>query len=221
MRHGGLVRPQILDLVLGKKSRAQLAAAVDVARMLSYLWRTPFGPPPGFEIELEAEMSGEPMEEWVDSIHLGRSVASPGDTVGIAVRLLADGGKYHTEQFELAIPKRWAGRKLAIFAAGADDADAIAVMAKGSPNPKNLKEIARWLKGLRQEGSLYLLVIADGVGLQAEVDTFSFIPGSAVVQLSGVPTRVPQSTGLKYETARERPGAVMGAEAAFLNVREN
>jgi hypothetical protein len=84
-----------------------------------------------------------------------------------------------------------------------------------------LKEIARWLKGLRQAGSLYLLVIADGVGLQAEVDTFSFIPGSAVVQLSGVPTRVPQSTGLKYETARERPGAVMGAEAAFLNVRED
>jgi len=94
-------------------------------------------------------------------------------------------------------------------------------MAKGYPNPKNMKEIARWLTGLRDAGSLYLLVVADGVGLQAEVDTLSFIPGTAVVQLSGVPTRVTQRTGLKFEEARKRPGVVMGVEGALLEVRKD
>jgi hypothetical protein len=217
------LEPIPVSRVFSGEKNPQMAtmAAVDVARMLAILWRTPFGPPPGIEIELEAEMTAEPIEEWVDSIHLGRAVANTGDTVSIAVRLLRDGGKYHTETFQLEIPQSWAGRSLAIFAAGSGDANGLATMAKGYPNPKNMKEIARWLTGLRDAGSLYLLVVADGVGLQAEVDTLSFIPGTAVVQLSGVPTRVPQRTGLKFEEARKRPGVVMGVEGALLKVRED
>jgi len=100
------LEPIPVSRVFSGEKNPQMAtmAAVDVARMLAILWRTPFGPPPGIEIELEAEMTAEPIEEWVDSIHLGRAAASAGDTVSIAVRLLRDGGDYHTETFQLEIP---------------------------------------------------------------------------------------------------------------------
>ena len=215
------LEPIPVSRVFAGEKNPQMAtmAAVDVARMLAVLWRTPYGPPPGMEIELSAEMTAEPVEEWIDSIHLDRAAVNPGDSVSIAVRLMKTGGDYHTEAFELAIPENWAGRRLAIFAAGSGDANGLATMAKGYPNPKNLQDIARWLTGLRDAGSLYLLVVADGVGLQAEVDTLSFIPGTAVVQLSGVPTRVPQQMGIKFEEARKRPGVVMGVESVLLEVR--
>lgn len=193
--------------------------AVDVAQAFSALWDTPFGPPPRIKVHVSAEVHPEPIEEWVESVHLDRPQARPGQSIEVAVRLRRKGGGSSLERFVVAVPHAWAGADVEIVAAGVEAAQKIASQLEGDLQPEELSDVIKWLGARRADGQLYLLATRRGSGMRSRVDMLTFLPPSVVATMSGVPSVETRSRGLAWEERRERPGTVSGAAPATLRVR--
>lgn len=201
-----------------RDSNLLISAAIDLAQVLATLWDTPFGPPPELAIELHAELEPEPIVEWIEAIHLDRSVAKPGEGLEIAVRLRREDGPNRLERFHLQIPRNWAGQEVDLFATGGDLAQQVAEGLAGDPRPTDLKQVGRWLRERRLPGHLYLLAARDGPGIRAGVDTRAFLPPSVVAILSGDPNTQARTRGLAWEERRAQPGVLLGGVRSSITV---
>ncbi len=201
-----------------RDSSLLLGAAIDMARVLATLWDTPFGPPPQLEIELSAELEPEPIVEWIETIHLDRGMARPGENLELAIRLRREDGPTRLERFTLQIPRTWAGQEVDLFATGGDLAQRVAEELAGDPRPVNLKQVGRWLRNRRLSGHLYLMAARDGPGMRAEVDTHAFLPPSMVAILSGDSTKQMRKRGLAWEERRAQPGVLLGGARSSIKV---
>jgi hypothetical protein len=192
--------------------------AIEMARTFATMWETPFGAPPEFEIALEAEVDPEPHEEYVESLHLGRGIARPGDPLEVAVRLRKNDGPVSIERFMLVVPHAWAGQQVDIVATGVDGAEQAEHVIGGDPRPRTLGQIAQWLRKRRSDGYIYLLAIRNGPGLSSDVDVMPFMPGTAVAVLSGSREKQARTRGVAWEERRARPGVVFGGVTSSLKV---
>lgn len=201
-----------------KNEMMPVYAAVDVARIVASLWRTPFGPAPGMRVEMHAEWIAEPIEEIIEMVTLDRSVAKPGDEVTASIRMLRVGGGSHIETFKFKVPRSWAGQRIDLVACDAMGADQVAGMVQGGPMPRSVKALAKWIARLRDAGNLYFMALRKGMGLKSEVDDHAFLPGTAAVMLLGRPTQELRYAGVDLEKSRKRPGVVEGIYAVSLSV---
>lgn len=230
--HRGLLRMQAvitgegippieLSRVYGgeKNEMMPVLAAVDVARVVATLWRTPFGAPPTMRVELHASWVAEPIEEVIESIILDRVVARPGDEVTASIRMLRFGGSSQIETFKFKVPRAWAGEQVDIVASGAVGANQVAGAVQGAPMPRTVRALASWVARVRNSGMLYLMALRDGVGIKSEVDDFAFLPGTAAVQLMGRPSQDVRYGGVEFEKSRKRPGVVEGLVGETLTVK--
>lgn len=201
-----------------KNEMMPVYAAVDVARIVASLWRTPFGPAPGMRIEMNAEWIADPVEEIIETLTLDRSIARPGDEVTASIRMLRVGGKSHIETFKFKVPRAWAGQRIDLVACDAMGADQVAGMVQGSPMPRSVKSLAKWIARLRSAGNLYFMALRKGVGLKSEVDDHAFLPGTAAVTLMGRPSQELRYAGVDLEKSKKRPGVIEGITTVSLSV---
>ncbi|MBI3178898.1 MAG: hypothetical protein HYZ27_04515 [Deltaproteobacteria bacterium] len=192
--------------------------AIDVARAVSLLWDTPFGPPPQMRVQIDAEYDPDPAEEWIEAVYLDRSLARPGDAMEVAVQVRRVGGQVTVERFRVAVPHTWANQEIDIVAAGVEAAETVAMQVAGEPRPTGLRDIGKWLSERRADGRIYLLAVRRGSGLKAGVEAHPFLPPSAVVLLGGDPNREQRGAGLAWEEARTRPGIVSGLARTSIRV---
>ncbi len=192
--------------------------AVDVGQAFEALWNTPFGPPPKIKVAVSAEVSPEPVEEWIDSIHLDRAQAKPGENIEVAVRLKRKGGSSSLERFVVPVPHSWADSDVEIVAAGAGDAEKVAQRLEGELEPQNLGDIVKWLSQRRPDGELYLLATRRGAGMRSRVEVLPFLPPSVVATMSGVSSVDKRGRGIAWEERRERPGTVSGMAPASIRI---
>ena len=201
-----------------KNEMMPVYASVDVARIVGALWRTPFGPAPGMKVEMHAEWIAEPVEEYIESLTLDRSIAKPGDEVTASVRLFRTGGDSHIETFKFKVPRNWAGQKIDLVATDAMGADQVAGMVQGGPMPRSVKSLARWIDRFRNAGQLYFIALRKGVGLKSGIEDHAFLPGTAAVQLLGRTNQELRRAGVTLEESKERPGVVNGITSVSLRV---
>jgi len=195
-----------------------VSPAIDIAQAFELLWDTPFGPPPKISVQLDATVTPEPIEEWVEAIHLDRPQARPGELVDVAVRLRRKGGGQSLERFRVPIPHEWAGEGIELLAGGAEQAERTAHTLDGDLRPDNLDDVVQWLRERRADGRLYLLATRGGAGVRSRVEVLPFLPPSVVATLSGGPSMQRRTRGLAWEEWRERPGVVSGTAAVSLSV---
>jgi hypothetical protein len=222
--HATLTAPSFGELtvedVYAAESDPNLAASVgmQIGTLFTVLWSAPFGPAPDLAIDLAMEAVPQPIVERIESIHLGQAAARPRDNLEIAVRLVRDNGGSRVERFVLPIRPGWAGQKLGIVAASGNDAVGFMLEVEGLPYPESLDQVVSWLRRLRSNGNLYLMVAHEGPGLMAEVDALPFLPPSALPRLSGDAGKQDRILGLAWEERRPQPGIVRGAAAEFIQV---
>jgi hypothetical protein len=192
--------------------------AVDIGQAFDLLWDTPFGPPPKVEVKLKADVKAEPIEEWVEAIHVDRPRVRAGESLDVAVRLRRKAGTTSLERFKVPIPYAWADGDIDITAGGVNEAEKIAQRLEGELRPDNLSDVVKWLNERRADGRLYLLVTRSGSGMRAGVDVLPFLPPSVVATMSGGPNVQRRSRGLAWEEGRERPGTVSGSANATVSV---
>jgi hypothetical protein len=193
-------------------------AAIDMARTFAALWDTPFGTPPKVEMSVDVSLDPDPVSEWIESIDTDRPQVRAGDTLEVAVRLRRLSGPTSLERFSIAIPYAWRGQTVDIVAGGVDTAERVAHEVNGGPRPTEYKQLGRWLARRRQAGIVYLMAVRDGVGMQAAVDEFKFLPPSVVATLSGDPSKQSRSQGVAWEERRNRPGVVTGQARVSVQV---
>jgi len=201
-----------------RDSSLLIEAAIEMARTFATFWNTPFGPPPEIELSVEAVLEPEPVIEWIESVHLSRSQARPGDSVEVAVRLVRDDGPRTIERFLLKVPRRWAKQKVDIIVAGGSLAQRLVDEVAGDPRPENLAQIQTWFANRRTDGYLYLLAVRKGTGMRSEVEAMPFLPPSVVAINSGDATKQRRNRGLAWEERRGRPGVVYGGLRTQLRV---
>lgn len=192
--------------------------AVDMAMAFATLWNTPFGPPPQIKMAVEADLSPEPVEEWIEAIHLDRGEVQPGQTMEVAVRLRRVHGPVSIERFLVQVPRSWSGEDVEIVAASARDADQLASNLGGDPRPTNLEQVGRWLSDRRADGNIYLMAVRSGAGMRADITVLPFLPPSIVATMSGDPNTQRRTRGLAWEERRVRPGIVVGGASATVKV---
>ena len=192
--------------------------AVDVGQAFAALWDTPFGPPPNMKVTINAEVSPDPIEEWVESVHLDRAQAKPGENIEVAVRLRKKGGASSLERFVVSVPHGWAESDVDIVAAGAADAEKVAARIDGDLIPENLGDVVKWLSERRADGQLYLMAMRHGTGMRARVEVLPFLPPSVVATMSGVPQVDKRGRGLAWEERRDRPGTVSGMAPVSIRI---
>jgi hypothetical protein len=192
--------------------------AIDVAQAFDLLWDTTFGPPPMISVDVKAEVTPEPIEEWVEAIHIDRSQTHPGESLQVAVRLRKKGGPATIERFSVPVPHAWLGEEVDIIAAGADEAERMTGQLAGSLRPDDLGDIVKWLGDRRSDGQLYLLAVRRTSGLRAGVDILASVPASIVATVSGSPSMQRRGRGLAWEERRTRPGVVSGMAPASVRV---
>jgi hypothetical protein len=192
--------------------------AVDIGQAFAALWDTPFGPPPNMKVTVNAEVSPDPVEEWVESVHLDRAQAKPGENIEVAVRLRKKSGGSSLERFVVPVPHGWAESEVDIVAAGAADAEKVAARIEGDLTPDNLGDVVKWLSARRADGQLYLMAMRHGTGMRARVEVLPFLPPSVVATMSGVPQVEKRGRGLAWEERRDRPGTVSGLAPASIRI---
>jgi hypothetical protein len=196
-----------------------IRSAVEMARNFSTLWDTPFGAPPAMELEVDAKLEPEPIEEWIESVHLDRTVAKPGEPLEVAVRLRRDDGPESIERFQIHVPRAWAGQRLDVIVASSEEADELAEVLAGDARPENIQQIRDWLAERRSNGNLYLMVVRHSPGMRSEVATMAFVPPSIIATMSGDASKQRRNQGLAWEERRARPGVVYGGLSHPLTVR--
>ncbi|HET6343732.1 MAG TPA: hypothetical protein VFH51_02320, partial [Myxococcota bacterium] len=193
-------------------------AAIDMARTFAALWDTPFGTPPKVEMTVDATLDPDPVSEWVEALNTDRSQVRVGENLEVAIRLRRLSGPSSLERFSIPIPYAWRGQSIDLVAGGVDVAEHVAHEVSGGPRPTEYKQLGRWLARRRQDGVVYLMAVRDGVGMQAAVDEFKFLPPSVVATLSGDPSKQSRSQGLAWEERRNRPGVVSGQARTTVQV---
>jgi len=192
--------------------------AVDVAEAFDLVWNSPFAPPPKIEVRVEAEVSAEPVEEAVESIHLDRARAKPGDTIEVAVRLRKRGGGMSIERFAVPVPYAWADGEIELLAAGVAEIEKMTQHLEGRLEPDTLSDIVKWLSARRMDGNLYLVATRAGTGMRSRVTVLPFLPPSVVATMSGVPGTDRRGRGIAWEERRQRPGTVSGMAPASIGI---
>lgn len=193
-------------------------AALDMARDFGALWDTPFGPPPKISMQVQATLDPEPIEEWIEAVHLDRPQVHPGQAIDIAVRLRRQDGPSSLERFSVQIPRAWAGQDVDLYAVGVEGAERLARDVSGSPRPTQLKQIGAYLAKRRADGNVYLMAVRDGVGVHAAVEDLTFLPPSVVATMAGDPSKQSRQQGLAWEERRARPGTVTGQARTSVQV---
>lgn len=212
----------IEDVYAGERDPGLLIySAIDVAQAVSSVWNTGFGPPPELSVEVNARVELEPIEERIEDMYLDRGVVRAGEPFNVTVRLRREYGGVEYETFKVQVPRTWAGSEVDLFAASSLGAESVAGEVQGRPRPQNVKQIVRYLNKRRGDGYVYFMAVRKGPGLSTEVDTYSFLPPSAVATFAGgSPYRSSRNRGLAWEERRKRPGVVAGGAALTLKVEQ-
>lgn len=193
-------------------------AAIEVAQALATLWSTPFGPPPRVTIDLQTTFDPAPREEWVEALLVSRPLVRAGEAVELTVRLREVDGPVREERLTLHAPSSWAGQRITLMAAGVADAQQLADNVEGAPVPQSLPQVVDWLRARRADGTLYVLALRDGAGLNRQTASMSFLPPSVLPLFGASPGATVQQQGLAWEERVSRPGTVQGAARQTIDV---
>lgn len=186
------------------------AAALDMAQSFAVLWDTPFGAPPEARLHVDVQYDAQPVIEWIEEMYLDRSLARPGETITLSVRIRQDDGPLRTAQFRVPVPPSWRGRAITFAVGGADEFRQLEREIGGALRPTDVEQIGTWLNARPSNGYVYLAGIQDSPSLRAGVDLLPSLPPSAAALMAGDPAKELRSQSMVWRDQQDRPGVISG-----------